>query len=628
MVRLIKSLDMLAGSEFRRQSISNYQMIERALNDYNKKMTKHQSQDINAHSTKQIKEGVRSQADINKDLQSQIGRLAVAPRNNSANEVVQARVNMFGDEFETLKENINDWQERTHINKEETVSEINKTKKEVLDIEYRFDPDKQEFQFVTNLSPFTNAVMQHFWIDNRTGLIYMTQARAEGYLLNRLKPNGQYIDSSMVVGGGHGTHNAYRYIEDELWVYSYIKDENNDPKVVRFKYKPNVNYSYGSHGMIDVYEDGRDILPIINEQTNEILFRIEYPSSEWSSRGSKFGIEIRDLDDIDKIKVKFDISLELASGDNIMQGVELDEGYVYWWTGTSNPSAPKLLTVFNKNNGKEEYQRIIDIGGANKTYDGNFSEPEGMQIYYDYDTGKKVILLGITTGSAGERTHNVFGLGQRGIIEILINRRDQFVGMTDTGGRIKPFPISKPDIKNLTKIRTPGHYYLYTNDTVGIDDFPLPAQFRDAGWYFDVMPQNTHGDFRQILTRNSYGRNMIKFERTLSAINGGVSEWNYISSTAGKIERLPSFINKMSDLNIPGMTFYITTDDTKRLSDFPTSQKGIAGWVVENKQAVTDGFMQIVYRYNFASTGQFMIRNYSPDGNTSNWTLFMGEEVK
>lgn len=624
MVRLIKSLDMLAGSEFRRQSISNYQMIERALNDYNKKMTKHQSEDINAHSTKQIKEGVRSQADINKDLQSQIGRLEVAPRNNSANEVVQARVNMFGDEFKTLKENINDWQERTHINKEETVSEINKTKKEVLDIEYRFDPDKQEFQFVTNLSPFTNAVMQHFWIDNRTELIYMTQARAEGYLLNRLKPNGQYIDSSMVVGGGHGTHNAYRYIEDELWVYSYIKDENNDPKVVRFKYKPNVNYSYGSHGMIDVYEDGRDILPIINEQTNEILFRIEYPSSERNSRGSKFGIEIRDLDDINNIKGKFDIPLSLATGDNIMQGVDLDENYVYWWTGRRELELDKLITMFDKKTGKQVKQFPVVITEGS----GDHAEPEGMQIYYDYDTGKKALLLGITTGSPGERTHHIYGAGQSGVVNSLSLRANSIIGMTDTGGRIKPFPIPKTDIKNLTQIRTPGYYYLYTSDTVGIDDFPLPAQFRDAGWYFDVMPQNTHGDFRQVLTRNSYGRNMIKFERTISGRGDGVSDWNFTSSTAGKIERLPSFINKMSDLNIPGMTFYMTTADTKRLSDFPTSQKGVAGWIIENKQAITGGLMQIVYRYNFESTGQFMIQNYHPNGTKSGWTLFMGEEVK
>ncbi|WP_225971878.1 phage baseplate protein, partial [Staphylococcus aureus] len=37
------------------------------------------------------------------------------------------------------------------------------------------------------------------------------------YMLSRLKPNGQFIDRLLVKNGGHGTHNAYRYIDGELW---------------------------------------------------------------------------------------------------------------------------------------------------------------------------------------------------------------------------------------------------------------------------------------------------------------------------------------------------------------------------------------------------------------------------
>ncbi|WP_368886345.1 hypothetical protein, partial [Escherichia coli] len=87
----------------------------------------------------------------------------MAPRNNSANEIVQARVNVNGETFDTLKEHLDDWETKTQINKEETIRELNKTKQEILDIEYRFEPDKQEFLFVTELAPLTNAVMQSFW---------------------------------------------------------------------------------------------------------------------------------------------------------------------------------------------------------------------------------------------------------------------------------------------------------------------------------------------------------------------------------------------------------------------------------------------------------------------------------
>ena len=41
--------------------------------------------------------------------------------------------------------------------------------------------------------------MQSFWVDPRTKIIYMTQARpGNHYMLSRLKPNGQFIDRLLV----------------------------------------------------------------------------------------------------------------------------------------------------------------------------------------------------------------------------------------------------------------------------------------------------------------------------------------------------------------------------------------------------------------------------------------------
>ncbi|HFN8602598.1 TPA: hypothetical protein ACHHEK_002830, partial [Staphylococcus aureus] len=95
-----------------------------------------------------------------------------------------------------------------------------------------------EPEFITDLSPYTNAVMQSFWVDPRTKIIYMTQARpGNHYMLSRLKANGQFIDRLLVKNGGHGTHNAYRYIGNELWIYSAVLDANNNNKFVRFKYR-------------------------------------------------------------------------------------------------------------------------------------------------------------------------------------------------------------------------------------------------------------------------------------------------------------------------------------------------------------------------------------------------------
>lgn len=619
-----RSLSLQLDEQFRRDLINNFNFLFKKHKEILMLLNNHKNNDEVAHTTNQIKQGGRNQKNINSDLQSQITHLAVAPRNKSENEIVQARVDILGNKYPSLKDHLNAWEEKTKIDKEETVEEVEKAKNEIKDVEYRFEPMKQEYQFITNLSPLTNAVMQYFWIDNRTGLIYMLQARSTGYRLNRLEANGRYIDSSMIIGGGHGTHSGFRYIEDELWIYSYMQDEDSNHKVVRFKYKPNTDIKYGTNGMIDVLDTTYPKVPIINQKTNEMLLRVEYPSELHSKLNSQYGIEIRDLDNINDIKYKFDVPLSMSSGINVMQGVDLDENYVYWWTGTSNPEEEKLLTIYNKTNGKEVDQKEININHTS-VYDGNFSEPEGMQLYYDLDTGKKSLLLGITTGSPGERTHHIYGIGQSGVVNGLSLRANSVLGMHDSGGRIRPFPIPKDKIRKLSDITVPGYYYLYTNDIQNIEDFPLPDKFKDAGWFFDVSPSNTHGNFRQRLTRNSYGRNMVIFERNVSGRNSSVSEWNYITSTSGKMERLPSFVTKMSDIIIPGMTFYMTTSDSNRIKDFPESQKGLTGWVIENKQSTDGGVMQFVYRYNFTSVGQFMIRNYLKDGTTSDWTLFKGE---
>lgn len=634
MIQLIKALDISAGSEFRRQNILNYQTIERAINDFNDRMDKHSKDVKHAHETAQIYQGNISQASINKDLQSQINRLAVAPRDNSANEVVQARGDIHGNTYDTLKQHLNAWEEQTEINKDETIKAFELSKQEVLDIEYRFDPQKQPFLFVTELAPLTNAVMQSFWFDNKTSIVYMTQARSGGYMLTRLKPNGQYIDSSFIKGGGHGTHNGYRYIDNELWIYSFMENSEGQGAIVRFKYKPNVEYTYGTQGMQDVYTGRTNnpyMTPVINEHEGYILYRVEYPKSEWSTRNAMNYIEIRKLSDVDKyvdnVIYKFDIPLHLTSEKNPMQGVTFDSDFVYWYTGDSKPENPNYLTVFDIKTGKQSYQVNVDYGNDGGSYAGNFAEAEGLQMYYDEDTGKKALLLGVTVGGDGNRNHKIYALGQRGILEILKAKGTPYI-MSDTGGRVRPLPINPSDLKNLTQIKEPGHYYLYTNHTLQIDDFPLPRLWRDAGWWLKVDPPQTNGDLVQTLMRNSFGRNMMIFKRVISSRGQGVSDWNYIPANSGKWERVPSFITDVSELNIVGMSFYLTTEDTKRLKGFPSDRKGVAGWNLTIEPSNTGGFIQKYTRNSITAPAELIIKNFDSATKGGPWTLHKGEIIK
>lgn len=107
--------------------------------------------------------------------------------------------------------------------------------------------------------------MQSFWVDPRTKIIYMTQARpGNHYMLSRLKPNGQFIDRLLVKNGGHGTHNAYRYIGNELWIYSAVLDANNNNKFVRFKYRSG-EMTYGN--------EMQDVMPnVFNDRYTSAIY--------------------------------------------------------------------------------------------------------------------------------------------------------------------------------------------------------------------------------------------------------------------------------------------------------------------------------------------------------------------
>lgn len=623
------------GQEYRRMMVSNFKYIIEGLNYINDDFNYHRTEEENAHNSSQIKHGARTSKETFDDLQSQINRLVLAPRNNSANEIVQARVDIFGNHFPTLKEHLIKWEEKTKIDKEETIKEVEKAKKTILDAEYRFEPNKQEFLYVTDLSPLTNAVMQHFWFDKRTGIVYMTQAQGADYMLTRLKPNGEYIDSSLILNGGHGTHNGYRYINDELWIYSHIVDGEGKHKVVRFKYTPNVEIAYGTYGMEEVFTGHPElpyITPVINEVENKILYRIQYPSSEWENRQSRNYVEIRDLDDIDKridrVLYKIDLPLNLTNPTQPMQGVGFDEDTLYWTTGTSSIKTDNYLTTYDLKTGKQKYQVKINYGGDGGVVPGDFSEPEGLQVYYD-DENRKALLIGFSVGGSGNRSHKIYGVAQRGVLDQLHSRGIP-TPLTDTGGRAKPLPVDPEKMRLLSTVTTPGYYYLYTEHTDKIDDFPLDKKQRDAGWFFQVEPSQSDGDVLQRLIRNSYGRNMMTFERFVSRKEdrNGISPWNYVPKTAGFWERVPTHINRIADLNIVGLTYYMTTEDSKRMIDFPNSKKGVAGWIIHVEQGENNGYMHRVVRNVSDYNLEILYKNYKNSGDKTDWFIINSEVVK
>ena len=468
----------------------------------------------------------------------------------------------------------------------------------------------------------------------------MTQAYSSGYKLTKLKSNGQFMAQMYVEGGGHGTHNGYRWEDDKFWIYSYINDDEGFGKIVRFSFRPDVTITYGDYDMEEVFTGHPElpyITPVINQQENLILYRIQYPSSEWDARNASNYIEVRRLEDVDarvdNVLYKFDLPRHLTGGGDgsqPMQGVDFGEGELYWYTGDSKVENPNFLTVFDLETGKQKYQKEADIGKSGNLYPGNFQEAEGMQLYYDETTGKKALLIGVTLGAGNYRSHEIHGIFMRDVYDKLTAQAVP-QSIMESGGRTKTLPVH--NFTRLSDIIEAGEYYLYTADIQKLTDFPLPKEMRDAGYWLTVSAPNQAGQVKQTLTRSTFVRDIMQFTRIVSinkfSDSNDATNWNHIGSRSmgGPFEYVPEHITDINQLGIiSDKTWYITATRSKELLGLPITGVGMTA-LVENISPYV--FRVTITRVTTTSTVQMYIAYFSNTKNerTSPWTLMDGKTI-
>lgn len=641
MLKLMKSLTTTLGQEFRKQIHTNFIRIEDFVNRFSKNFEFHKTEEEGAHNSKQITDDEFITVDRGLNvINSRYSNLVLSKGKNSLQEVKDARVDNKGKAHATLFDRLLSDGNRYELNADNIMKEVKDAKDKVLAQEFAFDIPNQQWQYLTNLSPFTRTVMQSFHIDNKTGLIYMTQANGDGYKLSKLSSNGQVISQMQIETGGHGTHNGYRWdeVNNKFWIYSHMRDPDGFKKLVRFTFRDNVNFTYGDYDMEEVFTGHPElpyITPVINEELNQILYRIEYPKDEWEIRNSRNYIEIRDLDDvdagIDNVLKTIDIPLHLTNSVNPMQGVAFDHENLYWYTGDSDPDIPNFLTVFSLEDGTQQYQKQADFGKEGNEYPGKFAEAECIQMYYDKETGKRALLAGVVVGAGNYRSHKIYGIFMRDVYDKLTAQGTPVL-MTETGGRTKTFPIE--NFVKISDIVEPGYYYMRTTTTKNLTDFPLPPQMRDAGWFLEVSAPNVDGTVKQTLTRNTFDRDLMVFQRMVS-INkftdvGKTTNWNHVksSSVGGPSESIPDHITNMNQLGIiANKQWYCDTERSSQIQDHPNP--GVAGWTVDVENTRSDLFKVVLTRVASTALIQKYEAYFSSNKNEriSPWTLFEGKNV-
>ena len=641
MLKLQKSLTTTLGYDFRQQLHTNFLRTENFSNEFYNQFVYHKTDELNAHGSQQITDSRFKTVERGLNvLNNRYNNLVLSKGKNSLQEVKDARLDNKGVSHPTLFDRLQSDTTNFELDKEEVLKSVNDAKEQVLAQEFAFDIPKQNWQYLTNLSPWTNSVMQSFHLDNRTGLIYMTQVYSNGYKISKLKSNGQFMSQMYVEGGGHGTHNGYRWEDDKFWIYSYINDDEGFGKIVRFSFRPDVTITYGDYDMEEVFTGHPElpyITPVINQQENLILYRIQYPSSEWDARNASNYIEVRRLEDVDarvdNVLYKFDLPRHLTGGGDgsqPMQGVDFGEGELYWYTGDSKVENPNFLTVFDLETGKQKYQKEADIGKSGNLYPGNFQEAEGMQLYYDETTGKKALLIGVTLGAGNYRSHEIHGIFMRDVYDKLTAQAVP-QSIMESGGRTKTLPVH--NFTKLSDIIEAGEYYLYTADIQRLTDFPLPKEMRDAGYWLTVSAPNQAGQVKQTLTRSTFVRDIMQFTRIVSinkfSDSNDTTNWNHIGtrSMGGPFEYVPSHITNINQLGIiSDKTWYITATKSKELLGLPITGVGMTA-LVENISPYA--FRVTLTRVTTTSAVQMYIAYFSNTKNerTSPWTLMDGKTI-
>lgn len=165
-------------------------------------------------------------------------------------------------------------------------------------------------------------------------------------------------------------------------------------------------------------------------------------------------------------------------------------------------------------------------------------------------------------------------------------------------------------IKSLTKIITPGVYYLATAVATAMTDHPHPD---NGGWFLRVDDKDaSSGSIYQTLMRNTGVGNHERWIRCMQLISGTTYEETPWEKIGGLYTiDFPSSATKLTDVIKPG-TYYIAGAKADALSDHPAPQT--SGWFLKNepRDASNDSVYQTLTKITGVANHERWIRCITP----------------
>lgn len=266
---------------------------------------------------------------------------------------------------------------------------------------------------------FTKSVAQYAQVDNDRGDIYWSQTYTgakngtaiSSYVVTRTDLTGVIKDRMWAINGGHGSHFGIEYINGQMWIWSYYRDNNNKWHIVKYKYQANKVLKWGDVSIVDLLNVASDYRTNLDVRNGYVLFvagkadPIFYVCKKSDVLNNQFK----------PIYTAKGSDINYFGTEQTYQSACLDFPYVYFTSGGSTGVDQRCLYCFDIRSKSLVYRIVytLDKGTIEEINDHN--EPETISYYYD-SNGKKWLIQGFAFGNEdieeNQRTNQLFRINE------------------------------------------------------------------------------------------------------------------------------------------------------------------------------------------------------------------------
>lgn len=465
------------------------------------------------------------------DWVSQVNKMST--NLNEWNDYLQEFVETFEKELQgKVTDTLKEWQESGFLG--DIINEA--LLKDLTDIKYSmfdFDITKARNTFIFDFEMKFETVNQGLVIDEKKHNIYASQVNTitgdngiEGYRINRTDPAGKLLDTMLVRRGGHGTSFGIEYEGAFPYIWGETSSMNEDGTkkesyISRFPYIPGTEITGESPGVTNyfIHSAGMTATPFVDNK-NELL-AIRRTMGE-NPRATKV-----DIHNINSVKggnlipiYTFEFTEEM---NNLpMQGLTLDGNLLYITFGMSINE----YRLFQVDIITGEILHTLNGSDLNiSRTEGGFLEPEGIYLYTDPNTGKKILFQVLVTDIANRRRYNLYALASSDIVSTFqgyaSQKSQQIQLLRNDGNAFRKYELNGQG--RLSDILDPGSYYFNSSEMNAFSDHPAPSS---GGYWLHVSAKDTGATVRQLLVRNTTATNPNILHRVVNPTTGISSVWS------------------------------------------------------------------------------------------------------